>query len=65
MNARKGIEFINRVQIAGFKEYFSQRSEHFRDIYHYEFTDEAACVAHKESMALVQKCRSGDSGTML
>lgn len=65
MKRSKGLEFVNRMQIAGFKKYFNERPEHFRDIYHREFTEEAARIAHKESMNLVRKCLRGESGAIL
>ena len=65
MEIRKKLEHINRMQKAGFKLYFSQRLEHFQDIYGHPYTDEAAHIAYRESMDLVKRCKRGESGGML
>jgi hypothetical protein len=36
------MEFMNRGSKAGFKTYFSNRQEHFQDIFGREYTQEAA-----------------------
>ena len=55
----KSLEGIDRSKIDGFMEYFSQREEHFRSIYHMEYNEENAKKAHIESKNLVRECRHG------
>lgn len=40
-SARK-MEFMNRGSKEGFKAYFSNRQEHFQDIFDREYSDQAA-----------------------
>jgi len=58
-------EHVNRMVKTGFKKYFSQRQEHFWDVYRYEYTDENAEIAYRESKILVKKCKSGNSAGLL
>lgn len=61
----ENLEHVNRIKKDGFKKYFVQRQAHFTDIYHCDYTKENVLMAWKESMALIKKCKSGDSRSLL